>query len=106
MIDFDIHWGNFLPLYELYYKKIYHSNTHMAPFEALYGRGCKSPTGWLEVRVVKPLGVDLVKDSQGKVRSIPDKLLEAQSRQKKFLDHKIRDIPFQTVRMFFLRYHP
>lgn len=55
---------------------------------------------------MKPMGVDLMKDDQGMVRSISDKLLEAQSTQKKYVDHKIRDMPFQTVRIFFLRYHP
>ncbi|KAH0644860.1 hypothetical protein KY284_032744 [Solanum tuberosum] len=44
---------------------------------------------------VKPLGVDLVKDAQDKVRSIQAKLLAAQSRQKKYADHKVRDMAFQ-----------
>ncbi|WMV33415.1 hypothetical protein MTR67_026800, partial [Solanum verrucosum] len=60
----------------------------MAPFEALYGRGCRSPIGWFEARDVKPLGVDLVNDAQDKVRSIQSKLLAAQSRQKKYAYHK------------------
>ncbi|WMV59080.1 hypothetical protein MTR67_052465 [Solanum verrucosum] len=40
----------------------------MTQFEALYGRGCRSPIGWFEV---------------------------AQSRQKKYADHKVRDMEFQ-----------
>ncbi|WMV49564.1 hypothetical protein MTR67_042949 [Solanum verrucosum] len=47
----------------------------MVPFEALYGRGCRSSIGWFEAGDVKPLGVDLVKDSQDKVRSIQAKHL-------------------------------
>lgn len=54
---------------------------------------------------MKPLGIDLVKNAQDKVRNIQAKLLAAQSRQKKYVDHKVRDITFQTVRKFFLRYH-
>lgn len=45
---------------------------------------------------MKPLGVDLVKDAQEKVRSIPTKLLAFQSRQKNYEDHNIRDMKFQT----------
>ena len=45
---------------------------------------------------MKPLGVDLAKDVQDKVRSIQAKLLEAQSRQKKYVDHKVRDMAFQS----------
>ncbi|XP_049368391.1 uncharacterized protein LOC125833287 [Solanum verrucosum] len=52
------------------------------PFESLYGRGCRSPIGWFKIGYVKPLGVDLVKDAQDKVRSIQAKLLAALSRQK------------------------
>ncbi|XP_049364361.1 uncharacterized protein LOC125829152 [Solanum verrucosum] len=38
----------------------------MAPFKALYGRGCRSLIGWFEARDVKPLGVDFVKDARDK----------------------------------------
>ena len=50
----------------------------MSPFEALYGRGYKSPIDG----DVKPLGVDLMKDAQDKVRSIQVKLLATHSRKK------------------------
>ncbi|WMV25988.1 hypothetical protein MTR67_019373 [Solanum verrucosum] len=60
----------------------------MAPFEALYRRKCRSPIGWFEAGDVKPLGVDLVKDTQDKARSIQAKLLVVESRQKKYANHK------------------
>ena len=43
-----------------------------------------------EARDVKPLGVDLVKDTKDKIRSIEDKLLAAQSRQNKYTNNKGR----------------
>ena len=46
----------------------------MELFEALYGRGCKSPIGWFEVGDVKTFGVDLGKDAQDKVRCIQAKI--------------------------------
>jgi len=91
VIDFGGHWDNFLRLCEFSYKNSYHSIIYMAPFESLYGRGCRSPIGWFEAGDVKPLGVDLVRDAQDKVRSIQPKLL---SRQKKYADHKVRDMTF------------
>ncbi|WMV59148.1 hypothetical protein MTR67_052533 [Solanum verrucosum] len=63
VIDFRGHWDKFLPLCEFSYNNSYHSNIDMKPFEALYGRGCRSPVGWFEAKDVKPLGVDLVKDA-------------------------------------------
>ncbi|WMV25090.1 hypothetical protein MTR67_018475 [Solanum verrucosum] len=96
VIDFGGHWDKFLPLCEFTYNNSYHSNIDMAPFDALYGRGFRSPIGWFEAGDVEPLGVDLVKDAQDKVRSIQAKLLETQSRQKKYADRKVRDMTFQA----------
>ncbi len=67
---------------------------------------CRSPIGWFEAGDVKPLGVDLVKDAQDKVRSIQAKLLAAQSRQKKYADHKVRDMTFQTGENVLLKVSP
>ncbi|WMV59039.1 hypothetical protein MTR67_052424 [Solanum verrucosum] len=88
VIDFGGHWDKFLPLCEFSYNNSYHSSIDMAPFEALYGRGCRSPIGWFEEGDVKPLGVDLAKDAQDKVRSIQAKFFAAQSRHEKYTDHK------------------
>ncbi|WMV29456.1 hypothetical protein MTR67_022841 [Solanum verrucosum] len=75
----------------------YHSNIGMAPFEELYERGYRSPIGWFETSDVKPLGVDLVRKVQEKVRSIQTKLLATQNRQKKYVDHTVRDMTFQIL---------
>ena len=46
VIEFGGHWDSFLPLAEFSYNNSYHSSIDMAPFEALYGRRCRSPN-WL-----------------------------------------------------------
>ncbi len=106
VIDFGGYWDKFLPLCEFSYNNSYHSSINIAPFEALYGRGCRSPVGWFEAGDVKPLGIDLMKDAQYKVRSIQTKLLAAQSRQKKNADHKVRDMMFQTGENVLLKVSP
>ncbi|CAM8922804.1 unnamed protein product [Rhodiola kirilowii] len=58
----------------------------MAPFEALYGRRCRSPIGWFELGESKLLGPDMIRDAINKVRLIKDKLLAAQSRQRSYAD--------------------
>ncbi|WMV51397.1 hypothetical protein MTR67_044782 [Solanum verrucosum] len=90
------HWDKFLPLCEFSYNNNYQSSIDMAPFKALYGRGCRSPIWWFEAGDVKPLGVDLLKDAQNKVRNIQGKLIATQSRHKKYADRKVRDMQFQT----------
>ncbi|WMV09503.1 hypothetical protein MTR67_002888 [Solanum verrucosum] len=66
VIDSGGHWDKFLPLCEFSYNNSYHSSIDMAPFEALYGRICRSPIGWFGARDVKPLEINFVKDPQDK----------------------------------------
>ena len=94
VIEFGGHWDNFLPLDEFSYNNSYHSSIDMAPFEALYGRRCRSPIGWFDAFEVRPWGTDLLRDSIEKVKSIQEKLLAAQSRQKEYADRKVRDLEF------------
>ena len=42
-------WNNHLPLIEFSYNNSYHSSIGMAPYEALYGRKCRTPLCWAEV---------------------------------------------------------
>ncbi|WMV29586.1 hypothetical protein MTR67_022971 [Solanum verrucosum] len=49
VIDFKSNWDDHLPLIEFSYNNSYHSSIAMAPFEALYGRRCRSLVGWFEV---------------------------------------------------------
>ncbi|GJZ42851.1 putative reverse transcriptase domain-containing protein [Tanacetum coccineum] len=48
VIDFGKGWVNHLPLVEFSYNNSYHASIKAAPFEALYGRKCRSPICWAE----------------------------------------------------------
>ncbi|GJX89870.1 putative reverse transcriptase domain-containing protein, partial [Tanacetum coccineum] len=50
VIDFGGSWDVHLPLAEISYNNSYHSSIRCAPFEALYGRKCRSPVLWAEIR--------------------------------------------------------
>nr|XP_016449027.1 PREDICTED: uncharacterized protein LOC107774072 [Nicotiana tabacum] len=58
----------------------------MAPYEALYGRKCRSPIGLFEVGEAGLLGPNLVQQAMEKVKLISDRLRTAQSRQKSYAD--------------------
>ena len=45
VIDFGGQWDQFFPLAEFAYNNSYHSSIDMAPFEALYGKRCRSRIG-------------------------------------------------------------
>ncbi|GJU79884.1 putative reverse transcriptase domain-containing protein [Tanacetum coccineum] len=49
VIDFGSGWDKHLPLAEFSYNNSYHASIKAAPFEALYGRKCRSPVCWSEV---------------------------------------------------------
>ncbi|GKC16444.1 putative reverse transcriptase domain-containing protein [Tanacetum coccineum] len=53
VINFGKGWVNHLPLVEFSYNNSYHARIKAAPFEALYGRKCRSPICWVEVEEVQ-----------------------------------------------------
>ncbi|GJX84570.1 putative reverse transcriptase domain-containing protein [Tanacetum coccineum] len=61
VIDFGKGWVNHLPLVEFSYNNSYYASIKAAPFEALYGRKCRSPIYWAEgklnPRYVRPFKV-------------------------------------------------
>ena len=48
VIDFKGSWDDHLSLIEIAYNNSYHLSIQMDPYEALYGRRCRSPVGWFE----------------------------------------------------------
>ncbi|GKB09246.1 putative reverse transcriptase domain-containing protein [Tanacetum coccineum] len=59
VIDFGGNWDVHLPLVEFSYNNSYHSSIRCAPFEALYGRKCRSPVLWDEIRESSLIGPEL-----------------------------------------------
>ena len=68
----------------------------MAPYEALYGRRCRSTVGWFEVDEETLIGPDLVLYAMEKVQFIRDRLKTAQSHQKSYADVRRRELEFQV----------
>ena len=91
-LDFGGSWDMHLHLIEFSYNNSYHSSIQMAPFEALYGRKCRSPVYWDEVGERKLLGPQLIQKDADNIRIIRQRLLTAQSRQKSYADRRRRDL--------------
>ncbi|XP_052484587.1 uncharacterized protein LOC128039866 [Gossypium raimondii] len=66
----------------------------MAPYEALYGRRCRSPVCWMELRERKIIGQKLVQEAEEMVKKIQERLKVAFDRQKSYADLKRRDIEY------------
>ena len=74
VVDYKDNWEDCLPLCEFAYNNSYHLSIKMAPFEALYGRRCKTPICWEEVVVWSFHGPSIVSDTSNKIRKIVENL--------------------------------
>ena len=77
-LDFKGSWDDHLPLVEFSYNNNYHASIGMPPYEALYGRKCRSPVYWEEVGERKMLGPELVQQTKEAVELIKKMLIAAQ----------------------------
>ena len=78
----------------------------MAPFEALYGRPCRSPICWTEVGESSITGPDLIRDTYKKVSLIRQHLLTTQSVQKSYPNVRRRPLEFEVGDHVFLMVIP
>ncbi|WVZ52259.1 hypothetical protein U9M48_003335, partial [Paspalum notatum var. saurae] len=95
-------WDECLPLAEFAYNNSYQKSLEMAPFEALYGRRCRTPLNWSEPGERVTIGPDLVTQAEEQVKYIHKNLKRAQSRQKSYAD-KRRPLVFQADDHVYLR---
>ncbi|GJX44067.1 reverse transcriptase domain, reverse transcriptase zinc-binding domain protein [Tanacetum coccineum] len=71
VIDFGKGWKKHLPLVEFSYNNSYHASIKAAPFEALYGRKCRSPVCWAEVGDVQLTGQKIIHETTEKIHGVP-----------------------------------
>ena len=70
VLDLKGTWEEHLPLVEFAYNNSYQASIQMAPYEALYGRPCRSPICWTEVEESSITSSDLIRDTLVKVELI------------------------------------
>nr|GFC26758.1 putative reverse transcriptase domain, ribonuclease H-like domain, aspartic peptidase domain protein [Tanacetum cinerariifolium] len=105
-IDFGKGWVNHLPLVEFSYNNSYHASIKAAPFEALYGRKCRSPVCWTEVGEAQILGPELIQETTEKIIQIKQKMQAARDRQKSYADKKRKPMDFQVGDKVMLKVSP
>ncbi|GKA19146.1 putative reverse transcriptase domain-containing protein [Tanacetum coccineum] len=105
-IDFGKGWVNHLPLVEFSYNNSYHASIKAAPFEALYGRKCRSPVCWTKVGEAQLLGPELIQETTNKFVQIKQKMQAARDRQKSYTDLKHKPMEFQVGDKVMLKFSP
>ncbi|WVZ81187.1 hypothetical protein U9M48_028598 [Paspalum notatum var. saurae] len=91
---------------EFAYNNSYQKSLDMAPFEALYGRWCRTPLNWSEPSERVIFGPDLVTQAEEQVKFIHDNLKRAQSRQKSYSDKRRRPLVFEKDDHVYLQVSP
>ncbi|GJR77243.1 putative reverse transcriptase domain-containing protein [Tanacetum coccineum] len=96
VIDFGKGWVKHLPLAEFSYNNSYHASIKAAPYEALYGRKCRSPVCWAEVGEAQLTGPELIQETTKKIVLIKQRIQAAQDRQKSYADLKQKPMEFEV----------
>jgi hypothetical protein len=78
----------------------------MAPFEALYGRRCRTPLNWSQPGEIEIFGPDLVTEAETKVKLIRKNLEAAQARQKSYHDKRRKPLQFEVGDFIYLKVSP
>ncbi|GKD50125.1 putative reverse transcriptase domain-containing protein [Tanacetum coccineum] len=106
LIDFGNGWIKHLPLVEFSYNNSYHASIKAAPFEALYGRKCRSPVCWAEVGEAQLTGPDLIQETTEKIIQIKQRIQAARDRQKSYADLKRKPMEYQVGDKVMLKVSP
>nr|GEZ52431.1 putative reverse transcriptase domain-containing protein [Tanacetum cinerariifolium] len=95
VIDFSKGWVKHLPLCEFSYNNSYYASIKAAPYEALYGRKCRSPVCWAKVGEAQLTGLELIQETTEKIVLIKQRIQAAEDRQKSYANLKRKPIEFE-----------
>ncbi|GJT72139.1 hypothetical protein Tco_1031425 [Tanacetum coccineum] len=106
VMDFGNVWDRHLPLVKFSYNNSYHTSIKAAPFEALYGRRCRSPVCWAEVGEAQLTGPEIIHETTEKIFKIRDRMQAARDRQKSYADKRRRPLEFEVGDKVMLKVAP
>ena len=76
-----------------------------SPFEALYGKKCRTPVYWDQIGEKQLFGSDIIEDAEQMVQTVRENLRIAQTRQKSYADGKRRELTFKVNDYVYLKVH-
>nr|GEU95146.1 putative reverse transcriptase domain-containing protein [Tanacetum cinerariifolium] len=106
VIDFGKGWEKHLPMVDISYNNSYHDSIKVAPFEALYGRKCRSPICWAKVREVQLTGPEIIHETMEKILQIHQRLQAARDQQRSYANIRRKPLEFQVGDRVMLKVSP
>ncbi|GJR37675.1 putative reverse transcriptase domain-containing protein [Tanacetum coccineum] len=106
VIDFGKGWDRHLHLVEFSYNNSYHTSIKAAPFEALYGRKCRTPICWAKVGDAQLTGPEIVHETTEKIIQIKKRIQAPRDRQKSYTDRRRKPLEFEVGDKVMLKVSP
>jgi hypothetical protein len=101
-----IGWDKRLPYAEFSYNNSYQASMKMSPFEALYGRNCRTPLHWDQPSERQVFGPDILLRAEENIKMVRENLKAAQSRQRIYADTRRRELSFKVGDYVYLNVSP
>ncbi|WVZ51685.1 hypothetical protein U9M48_002801 [Paspalum notatum var. saurae] len=105
-IQYGTSWDKCLPYTEFSYNNSYQTSLKKAPFEALYGKRCRTPLFWNQTGEKQVFTLDIIQDAEQQLRIVQENLRVAQSRQRSYADVRRRDLSFKVDDHVYLKVSP
>jgi hypothetical protein len=99
-------WGKKLPYAEFSYNNNYEASLKISPFQALYGKSCRTPLLWDQPRERQVFGLDVLLKAEGNIKMVRKNLKIAQSRQHCYADTRRRELSFEVGDHVYLKVSP
>ena len=106
IIDYKGSWDGHIHLVEFVYNNSFQPSIGMAPYEALYGRKCRTPLCWTELSKKKIIGLYLIQETEEKVKIFREILKVATDRQNSYADMRRKDIRYEIGEKVILKVSP
>jgi hypothetical protein len=78
----------------------------MSPFQALYGRSCRTPLHWDQPREIQVFGLDILFKAKENIKMVWENLKIAQSRQRSYANTRRRELSFEVGDYVYLKVSP
>jgi hypothetical protein len=99
-------WHKNLSWAEFSYNISYQESLKMAPFEALYGRQCRTPLNWIKPGEKAIFGSDIVVEAEATVRRIQENLKVIKLCQESYANKRCQPLHFEVGDHVYLKISP
>jgi hypothetical protein len=99
-------WDKRLPYAKFSYNNSYQASLKMSPFQALYGRSCRTSLQWDQPGEKQVFGPDILLEAEENIKMVRENLKTAQSRQRSYADTRRRELSFEVRDFVYLKVSP